>query len=95
MKGCSNPPTETGMFLWYILDMGYLNVGIVQILMDQEKHRKYLRENRATDKTWYIYKGEFSEFTLYHQAHDHLPPMDENNKPFVDGYIPFDIRTLR
>lgn len=92
-------PNDTGFYLWYILDFSYLKVGAVQIVMDTPAHRAYLQSLPADrQKDFYIYRGGDHElsavYTMYHQAHDHLPPVDENNRPIVDGYIPFDMRTL-
>jgi hypothetical protein len=88
-------PTEAGFYLWYILDLNYLKVGMVQVICDRDKHLQHLRENPSP--SFYLYQGGFENritYTMYHQAHDALPPMDENYKPLVDGWIPFDMRTL-
>ncbi len=90
-------PTEDGFYLWYILDLSYFNVGCVQILRDSDDHIEYLK-NREKKTDFYLYQTGFEDsitFTMYHQAHDHLPPCDEAGMPLVDGWIPFDFRTVR
>ena len=91
-------PKDTGFYLWYIHDISYFKVGCVQVLQDPEKHVKYLRELPAEKRTgFYLYQTGFENsitFTMYHQAHDHLPPCDQDGKPLVDGWIPFDFRTV-
>lgn len=87
-----NLPDEPGFYLWYILDFGYMNVGLVQVRQESTSHLEYLQHREAND--FYIYESGFITLVLYHQAHDHLPPLDENKKPIVDGYIPFDFRTV-
>jgi hypothetical protein len=92
-------PTEEGFWLWYILDQSYLKVGAVHVMLDHPKHIAYLRSVvGARAKQFYLYQGGFENsvtYTMYHQAHDHLPPADESNRPLVDGFIPFDTRTLK
>lgn len=69
-------PETTGFFLWYLFDISYLNVGVVQINADPKKHIDYLINNPKP--THYVYQiNEFGyTLSMYHQAHDHLPPMD-------------------
>jgi len=91
-------PNETGYFLWYILDLGYLNVGAVHISEDTEEHLAYLTSITDAEraKRFYVYPiGTVGrKLTMYHDAHDHLPPLDGLNRPLVDGWIPFDFRTI-
>ena len=88
-------PNETGFYLWYILDLNYLDVGVVQILQDDKEHLTYLASLTGEKrKHFYVYKSGYITFTMYHQAVHHLPPMDEDSKPQVDGWIPFDFRTI-
>lgn len=90
-----NLPDEPGFYLWYIHDLSYMNVGLVQVLSDTAEHLSHLRSlPPERQKQFYIYKPHYVTRTMYHQAHDHLPPLDANNKPLVDGYIPFDFRTV-
>lgn len=86
-----NLPGETGFYLWYILDLNYMDVGLVQIMQDKQEHLKWLAENPKP--TFYVYDVPINrKFTMYHQAHSHLPPADAGGKPIVDGWIPFDFR---
>jgi len=87
-------PKETGYYLWFRLDFGYFDVGVVQILQDTPEHLERLKKENKNSKEFYVYESGYQTFTMYHQAHDHLPPSDENNQPWVDGYIPFDFRTV-
>lgn len=97
-KTTMNLPKQTGFYLWYILDLSYMKVGLVHVVEDPPLHLNYLRSRtKDQSKDFYLYptgwEGSMT-YTMYHQAHDHLPPADENNKPLVDGYIPFDFRTV-
>ena len=77
--------------------MGYFNVGCVQVHVDTKKHLEYLRSDASDKKMFYIYSGGFENlgtYTMYHQAKDNLPPTDESGKPVVDGFIPFDFRSV-
>jgi hypothetical protein len=85
-------PSEAGYFLWYILDLGYLKVGMVQVYQDGPLHLAYRINNPVPEA--YVYKSGHLTFTMYHQAHDHLPPLAADHKPMVDGWIPFDFRTI-
>lgn len=85
-------PSSTGFYLWYILDFGYTDVGLVMVRQEPASHLEYLRDKGSP--RFYIYEAGFVTFVMYHQAHNHLPPMDENRRPIVDGYIPFDFRTV-
>lgn len=96
-------PTDPGWYMWYIVDLGYMNVGMVNIIEDSPQHLAWLRE-RQNDGMVYIYNTISPDImevfgprylTMYHQAHDHLPPCDKDGKPFVDGYLPFDFRLIR
>lgn len=92
-------PTEPGMYMWYVVDLSYMDVGMVQIMYDTDEHLARLRAKPS--KEVYIYnrneiigwEGE-SFLTMYHQANDHIPPCDETGKPWVDGYLPFDMRII-
>lgn len=85
-------PREPGEYLWFIADSGYLRTGVVLILEDSEKHKRHLREHCPEV---YIYTNAAGkELTMYHQAHDHLPPLDESKKPFVDGYVRFKFEVI-
>ena len=89
-------PQEPGFYLWYILDFSYLDVGIVQVLKDKESHLEWLRTKYKDKepKTFQIYQNEAGEtLTMYHQAHDHLPPM-YNGFPSVDLFVTFDLENL-
>ena len=78
-------PEEPGWYLWHILDLGYLKVGVVQVMEDEEQHLQRLRAN--PDKMFLLYRNsQGKELTMYHQAHDHLPPVDSSGLPIVDGY---------
>ncbi len=86
-------PQEPGYYLWYILDLGYTNVGMVHVMEDTEKHLTQLKTDSLykDSKLHYIYQNDQGKtLTLYHCAHDHLPFIHEDKKPQVDGYIPFD-----
>jgi hypothetical protein len=86
-------PQEPGYYLWYILDLGYMNVGMVHVMKDSASHLERLRTDPlySTRKTYYIYQNEKGDtLTMYHQAHDHLPFLHPDNRPQVDGYIPFE-----
>lgn len=91
-------PKEKGFYLWYVLDFGYFDVGCVQIMCDTPEHVEYLRSLPKEKRTgFYLYQTGFENsitMTMYHQAHDHLPSCDEDGKPLVDGWIPFDFRTV-
>lgn len=81
-------PQAPGYYLWYILDLGYVNVGLVNIVQDTAEHLAWLK-NR--EHKCYIYQNEKGDtLTMYHQAHDHIPYLFAENKPNVDGYVPFD-----
>jgi len=92
-------PEDTGYYLWYVLDLNYTDVGLVQILRDNPKHLEYLRSlPPEKSKGFFLYQTGFNNgitHTMYHQASDHLPPLDkESNRPLVDGFIPFDFRLI-
>lgn len=91
-------PHETGYYMWHILDLNYLKVGLVQITCDDANHLKYLAgKQRDKETTFFVYSHPFNPmctFTMYHQANDVLPPMMEDGLPIVDGYAPFDFRML-
>jgi hypothetical protein len=95
----SKLPQTPGYYFWYICDWSYFEVGAVEVSKDTEKHLAYLRDpkNRYKPEKYahpYIYQNDTGEtLTMYHQANGgdpHLPHRDENDKPFVDGYVPFD-----
>jgi len=86
-------PKETGFYLWYILDWGYFKVGAVQILRDPDSHIQRLKETLWEDRKGFYIHQEYN-LTIYHQAHDNLPPCNKDGKPLVDGWIPFDFRTV-
>lgn len=90
-------PQTQGYYMWYILDWDYLDVGVVQIMKDTMKHLEYLKA-KAKDgcNTFIMYQNEAGEtLTMYHQAHDHYPPMNGDGVPCVDGYVPFCFDILR
>lgn len=90
-------PTDTGHYLWYILDLGYFNVGCVRVTQDTSSHLGYLRSQPPEKSSgFYLYQVPSDRtLTMYHQAQDHLPPCDKDGRPLVDGYIPFDFRTVQ
>lgn len=77
-----------------------MNVGLVQCMFDKKEHLKRLEAEPRP--TFHVYEIEnemlknlgmpLSKMTMYHQAHDHLPPADASGCPMVDGWIPFDFR---
>ena len=88
-------PQEPGFYLWYIWDFGYFDGGIVQVMKDKESHLKYLRAQYRDKKTFFIYENEAGEtLTMYHQAHDHLPPTNKEGIPMVDLFVTFDLENL-
>ena len=86
-------PNQTGFWLWYIHDFDYFKVGCVQVLQDPAPHVEKLKASPKPD--FYVYQSGYLTYTLYHCANDDLPPMDENHKPKVDGWLPFDFRVIR
>lgn len=105
-----NFPEVPGYYLWYILDMGYFEIGAVHVMKDPALHLAYLRkgiEGGPRKSSWpgvvyewpYIYQNSKGEtLTMYWEAnggsHPHLPPLLEDRKPVVDEFIPFDFSLL-
>jgi hypothetical protein len=83
-------PEAPGYYMWFILDLNYLKVGVVQVIKDRDYHLEWLRKQKDTNV--YIYENSVGEtLTMYHMAQDGIPPLDKDNKPFVDDYLPFDM----
>lgn len=96
-------PQEPGWYFWYNLDLGYFEVGAVHVLKDTKKHLERLKGSIKEGKgfSFYIYQNDKGEtLTMYHQAtrgspeDSHVPHADENGRPYVDGYIPFNFDEL-
>lgn len=87
-------PQKPGWYIWCILDLNYCDIGLVQVVIDDKKHIKYLKDHHKNNNTFYIYENdEGVTLTMYHQAFDHIPPT-KNGEPMVDGYAPFDFNSL-
>lgn len=87
----SQLPQKEGVYIWYILDLNYLEIGLVQVLKDRQKQLDYLATRENKDGHFFIYNNDNGEcLTMYHQASSHhLPPMNATtHEPFVDGYTP-------
>lgn len=87
-------PQTPGYYFWFILDWSYFEVGAIHVSKDTKKHLEHLSVVNDCNQ-FYVYKNDNNEsLTMYHDAWGgqtpHLPPMDENKKPLVDGYVPFD-----
>lgn len=87
-------PQEPGFYLWYILDLGYINVGLVHCLLD----KSISKSSKITDKVKcdmsYKYRAGYRNIDMVYQAHDNRPPCNEFGMPIVDGWIPFDFRLI-
>lgn len=78
-------PQCPGFYLWYILDLEYLKVGLVQCRIEKPS---------KVDDMSYQYKAGYCPIKMTYQAHDNKPPCDEFGTPIVDGWIPFDMRLI-
>jgi hypothetical protein len=92
-------PQRPGHYLWFVLDMSYLEVGSVHVLKDPANHLDYLRskleEMGPNGVSFHLYQNDAGEWlTMYHDAHDHLPARDESGFPCVDDYRRYDFWTL-
>jgi hypothetical protein len=86
-------PQTPGYYLWSILDFNYLEVGLVQVCQDNEKHIEYLRNRIISMRTketkqFFLYQNDNGIWlTMYHQAYPHhLPTCNSDGVPWVDGY---------
>lgn len=87
-------PQKQGYYMWYILDLNYLDIGVVHITKDPEKHLEYLREQKENGSKILLYQNKDGDtLTMYHQTH--MPPISEDGMPYVDGYVPFCFDSLR
>lgn len=91
-------PQNPGSYFWYILDLGYFEIGSVDVLKDTEQHLDYLRQLPMDQrKQFYLYQNDNGEWlTMYHDAYGgsapHLPPCDEHSgRPCVNGYVQYDL----
>ena len=94
-------PEAPGHYLWHVLDMGYLNIGYVNVAKISPGHADWLRkreaEQRARGETpaFFLYESAFGHtMAMHHGARDHLPPASDDGRPLVDGYTSFDINRL-
>jgi hypothetical protein len=102
-------PQVPGHYFWFNLDLSFFEIGSVHVLKDSEKHLAYLRvQPRLRESCWsgvfypapYIYQNDAGEtLTMYWDANGgqnpHLPFLFEpDNRPNVDGFIPFDFKEL-
>jgi len=84
-------PQRPGHYLWFRLDLSYLEVGSVHVMEDRPSHIEYLRkrieEKGAKDCGFLLYQNDDGVWlTMYHDAHDHLPPRSDDGLPYVDDY---------
>ena len=88
-------PENPGHYLWFILDLSYLDVGSVHVMADKPNHHEYLRGEIArlgADKVdFHLYQNSEGRWlTMYHDARDHKPPVTEQGVPCVDDYRSYD-----
>ncbi len=90
-------PDAPGHYLWYVLDWGYLDVGMVQVIKDPEKHLLRLQDLRDKGLRHHlVYQNSKGEtLSMYHEAHDHVPYRNSEGVPWVDGYVPIDFNVFK
>lgn len=96
-KSSAQLPEEEGHYLWYVIDWGYADVGLVQVMKDRPKHLAYLKEQfDKGSRSFLVYQNSKGEtLSMYHQANDHLPHWNKDGIPWVDGYLPFDFAQFK
>lgn len=94
-------PQEPGHYIWHISDLSYMEIGLVHITIDPEKHRDRLREqgllrSKENPLQFFMYKNDDGvELTMYHEAYPHhMPPCNANGEPFVEGYRKIDLKDI-
>lgn len=92
-------PQVPGYYLWYIMDLGYFECGVVHVSADSPEHLEYLRGPTSRKEAFHIYLNEKAEtLTMYFEASGgqkpHLPPKRVGGRPNVDLYVSFDFSAL-
>jgi len=86
-------PEKPGFYLWYVLDISYLDVGMVHVVKDSPEHISILNKREKSKICgFFLYEASNGDIlTMYHQAYDHLPHCTDDGVPCVDGYISMDL----
>lgn len=90
-------PDEPGHYLWYVLDWGYLDVGMVHVLQDPPSHLAYLKQKYDEGcRGHLVYENsKGATLTMYQQCHDHHPYTNKEGVPWVDGYVPINFEIFK